>query len=69
MRSGLGLLRRIYTVGLRVTLPRHRVVSRWLRMLHSVMEVGLDLVLTDFPDAVGVRLVSPLATSYHSAVL
>ena len=38
LRSGLSLLRRICTVEQRVTLPYHRVVSRWLRSLHKLME-------------------------------
>ena len=38
MRSGLGLLRRISTVGQHVTLPDHWVASRCLRSLLTLME-------------------------------
>ena len=52
----------------RVTLPHHRVVSRWLRSLHTLMKV-LDLVLTDVLDIVGFRVGSPVETLDHRAVL
>ena len=61
MRSDLGLLRRIFTVALRVTLLQHRVASR--RFDAGVV----DLVLTDIPDVVGVRVGLPVGTSDHTA--
>ena len=38
----LGFSKTICTVGLRVTLPHHQVVSRWLRSLHTFMERRLS---------------------------
>ena len=60
MKSSLVLLRQICTVGLCVALPQHRIVSRWLRSHHSLMEGCLDLVLADVPDVIGVQVGSPV---------
>ena len=64
MRSGLGLLRQICTVGLHVTLPRHRVVEPT-----HIGRRGFDLVLTDVPDVAGVWVGSLVGTANQRAFL
>ena len=67
MQSGLGLLRRLCTLGLHLTLYFHLLVSRLLRSLHTLIEV-LDLVLAYVYDLVEVRVGSPVGTSNHSVI-
>ena len=48
----------LHGIGLRVTLPHRRAVSRWLRTLHPIDEGVFDLVLTDVANVVDVRVSS-----------
>ena len=62
IRGDLSLLRQICTVGLRV--PYHRVWSRCLRSLHTLME-GCLTSATNVPDVVGVLVGSSVKLGPH----
>ena len=67
MKSGLGLLRRICMIGLRVTFPPHRGGKQMVTKPTHIDGGVLELVLTEFPDVVRVRVDLPVGTSDHSA--